>query len=78
MKYLSIKCVIVLKYILAYTYGSDLIPFGIDDELQSRYLSEKKLEVLAFTKYHNVPPYIHNGDQAHVVMGVDECVSVQY
>jgi len=57
----------------AYTYGSDLIPFGLDDELQSRYLSEKKLEVLAFTKSHNVPPYLHNGDQAHVVMGVDEC-----
>jgi len=57
----------------AYTYGSDLIPFGIDDELQCRYLSEKKLEVLAFTKSHNVPPHLHNGDQAHVVMGVDEC-----
>ena len=55
-----------------------MIPFGLDDELQSRYLSEKKLEVLAFTKSHNVPPYLHNGDQAHVVMGVDECVSIQY
>ena len=54
-----------------------MIPFGLDDELQSRYLSEKKLEVLAFTKSHNVPPYLHNGDQAHVVMGVDECVSIQ-
>lgn len=56
----------------AYKYGSDLIPYSKDDELQSKYVTdEKKLDVLAFTKSSNVPKHLCMDDQAHVVMGSD-------
>ena len=52
-----------------YRYGKDIIPFGIEDEKQMKYLTDKKcLNVLGFTKQKNVPPSIHMDDQAHYVL----------